>query len=218
MSEAYKTINYKDCSIKIYQDENYDGGMMFDDDNLFLVGFHREFSVSREGFGKDVCQALVEGKEADKDDYHTDEAKRIKKDYHFFMVRAYIHSGVSLSLSNEKYPYNDSWDSSWVGLAFASRAEWKDRAKAKKAVEGLITDWNNNLSGNVWGYVAESKNGNDIGSCWGFYGDYDDNGMIDEAKSEIDYYIKTELSKHIKRVKAQIKAGVPLAKRQSLAL
>ena len=55
--------------------------------------------MSREGFGKDVCQALVEGKEADKDDYHTDEAKRIKKDYHFLCNR---EKSIELKNSDKK--------------------------------------------------------------------------------------------------------------------
>lgn len=50
------------------------------------------------------------------------------KKYHVFILEAYIHSGVSLSIHNGVK--KDRWDSSLVGMLFISKDEFKTRAKA----------------------------------------------------------------------------------------
>ena len=47
MHDALYEENYKDCLIKIYQDENYDGGFYHDDD-IFLIHYHRDLEVKND--------------------------------------------------------------------------------------------------------------------------------------------------------------------------
>ena len=55
---------------------------------------------------------------------------------------------------------------------------------ARKAALGLIQEWNDYLSGNVYGYVVEDERGEHLDSCWGFYGDYNaDGGCLSEART-----------------------------------
>lgn len=64
---------------------------------------------------------------------------------------------------------------------------WDDPEKLRPSID-LFADW---AYGNVYGYIintldedGESNNDN-VDSCWGFFGDYDENALV-EAKSVVD--------------------------------
>lgn len=73
--------------------------------------------------------------------------------------------------------------------------------------------------GDVYGYTIEDSEENDIGSCWGFYGD-DNNksGLLEHAQSDIDSYLKQKSKKRLEKIKELIKANVPYYKRQEIIL
>jgi hypothetical protein len=49
--------------------------------------------------------------------------------------------------------------------------EWAgDKTAARSYLESRITEMNQYLSGDVYGYVIETPDGDDLDSCWGFYG------------------------------------------------
>lgn len=226
--------------LKIYQDDNPFSPEEDGDENLFLVGYHRDFTVDRgqrelvtiykeedfknkeyhgrvyaDGYGwksyeeakeqglinkkvnwgkwvAGISQGLAQCIARDgkyEDGSINEEAKDYIKKYHIFGLEAYIHSGVVLALSREGNFPDRQWDVSQLGLCFASKKEWRTRAKARKAVLGLIEYWNDYLSGNVYGYVIEDKEGNSFDSCWGFYGNYEENCLI-EARSQLEYHLK----------------------------
>jgi len=72
--------------------------------------------------------------------------------------------------------------------------------------------------GGVYGFTVD---GIDDASCWGFYGsDHKKSGLLEHAKSDIDYHIKQERKAHADerkahadKLKMQIKNHVPLAYR-----
>lgn len=180
-----------------------DGGFSPDeggDDSLFLTAYHRDFSVEgparyhKNAEGKNVkgglvvdkseCKALALGKENCDDEEYPD---RLAEKYYFFGLEAYIHSGVRLALSMEGNFPDRAWDVSQLGLVFVSKGHWKTEAKARKAALSLIEEWNNHLSGNVYGYQIEDAEGNHLDSCWGYSGDYDaKDGILDEARAIAD--------------------------------
>jgi hypothetical protein len=184
-------------TIKIMQDP--DGGFSpgeSGDDALFLVGYHRDFSVDgpkvkykgdEKGPGhllvtKADCQALARGDKA-ADEWPEELAKK----YFSFGLEAYIHSGVRLALSHCGNFPDRAWDVSQLGMVFVSRKEWPDEKKAREAALSLIREWNDYLSGNVYGYRIEDAGGTDIDSCWGYSGDYDAaGGILDEARGIVD--------------------------------
>jgi len=89
------------------------------------------------------------------------------------------------------------------------------REYARECVE-TYSQWCN---GEVYGYTTEMPDGSDGDSCWGYYGwEFEENGLLDEAKSSIDYYWEQKLQEHQKRLKIQIKNRVPLACRQPVEL
>lgn len=197
-------------TIKVYVDETPISPDEWGDDGLFLVAFHRDFTIDRKGFELATMQAVA-NKGKDENGDKDQEAVDILKKYHVFPLEAYIHSGVVLAIAPEGNFPDRQWDVSSLGLVFVAKDEAKTTAQAKKMAQGLIETWNYCLSGQVYGYVVEDEAGEHVGSCWGFIGDSEEclKEGIDEAKAEEKQYF----IKRVKKTKAQILHGVPLLKR-----
>ena len=203
MNEVVETIKYKNCLIEIYQDDNTQSPDEWEDDNVFLVGYHREFTIEKNRIiTKIEAQAIGSGDYGGYDDgsgYFRHRCKEIERKYHIFGLEAYIHGGVVLALSYEGNFVDRKWDVSQLGLVFVAKTQTKDRKKAKKLAEGLIESWNEYLSGNVYGFITkdleEGFDNHSIDSCWGFYGNFEKSGIIDKAKGAIDYYLENEKPK-----------------------
>jgi hypothetical protein len=158
-----------------------------EDNELFLVGYHRDFTVDRSrtrynketqrnevidtGITKDTARMIVNGGK-DENGELNEEAANYIKDYHIFGLEAYIHSGVVLALSHEGNFCDRQWDVSQLGLVFVCKVEWKSEKKARAAALSLIEDWNAYLSGDIYGIVFEDYNAKkeqiDHDSCWGY--------------------------------------------------
>ena len=180
-----ESIDYENYKINIYQDTHYNCQIDTADPDLFLTAYHRSFEVNpKELITKAECMAIATGDYEGDDDLKT-RCQEIKKQYHYFGLKAYIHSGVRLALSYEGNFVDRRWDVSQLGMVFASKKEFKTREDAKKAALGLIETWNDDLSGNIYGYMIENKVGEEFGGCWGFYGDYQKSGLIKSAKAEV---------------------------------
>jgi hypothetical protein len=92
----------------------------------------------------------------------------------------YGHSGITL----QTIPFSCPWDSGQIGFIYMDRATILNTApgnpkiltKATKAwaTQCLLTEvqtYDQYLTGDVWGYVIEDSKGNEVDSCWGFYGE-----------------------------------------------
>ncbi len=168
-------FSHKGFDIKIIQDSDVEAPE--NDDGLFIVTTrNRYFEVLHDGKDARTCM----------------EDKELCKQYWIFPLNAYIHSGVSLSLSSG-YPYNDQWDGGQIGFVFAAKSEWRYRTRelkkccsAQTAAAGHVQTWNQFLSGDVWGYDI-TQDDEDIDSCWGFYGlEY----CKQEAITTVEYHVK----------------------------
>lgn len=162
-------FEHNDYRIKIHQDT--DAEPPSQDDEVFMVTTkNRYFVLGKEGFSLDDIR----------DGEH-------KEKYHVFPVYAYIHSGVALSLGRGGQ-FSDPWDSGQIGYCLVSKESfgtepqvisWGTIPTAYDAAKGYLEAWNQYLSGQVYGYEVEDEDGNDVDSCWGFYGyDY----AVKEAK------------------------------------
>lgn len=101
----------------------------------------------------------------------------------------YDHSGITMSTS----PFSCRWDSGQVGYVYLTRKtilkEWGWKVLTKKRIAFLekymrdeVETYDQYLTGDVYGYVITDDNGEEVDSCWGFYGhDY----CEQEAKSVI---------------------------------
>ena len=189
--------NYKGYRIRIEPDENSESPDKWENDDVFLIYQHRQFTIERAGF-----------------DVH--EINKAEDEYYIFPVEAYIHSGISLSLFNGTRSCR--FDSSVSGYVLVRKTSFSEEDSVKVA-ESLISDWNMYLNGEVYGYIIEkpktvysitkedfdkelsegttirdleskfsiSTEWEEVDSCWGYYGDPNDT-CLSEAKNIIDNY------------------------------
>lgn len=223
--EKIKTIKHKGCIINIYQDLDPQNPDEWGNDDALLVHYHRDFEVKRDGIIKESELAAIL---TDNYDYYDDgsgyfknNCQEIQRKYYILPVEAYIHSGIHLSLDGGlvgKLPQGHyRFDVSHVGAILIDKKEYKNKVKAQKRAEGLLSIWNDYLSGNVYGFISEDvETGETIDSCWGFYGCLENSGIINEAKKSIDYYVKKEMNmartRHYEKVIKDAKEKIKTAK------
>jgi hypothetical protein len=71
------------------------------------------------------------------------------------------------------------------------RVSKKLMKRVEEILKGEVEVYNQYLEGDTYGYVLEKPNGDDIDSCWGFYGsDPDTNGIGDNLGKEYRHLIK----------------------------
>lgn len=144
-------------SYRIVQDTDPQSPEDWGNEDLFLITTkNRYFQVTRKGF--------------DFDSLHKDE-------YHAVPLYAYIHGGIVLSVEG----FSDPWDSGQIGYVMVKKnAGFRN---IKKAAQSLVTEWNQYLSGDVWGYVIEREDESEVDSCWGFYGrEYAEHEALEQLK------------------------------------
>lgn len=64
--------------------------------------------------------------------------------------------------------------------------------------------------GDVYGYSVE---GIEDASCYGYYGNHETSGLLDDAKATIDWHLESERKQRTERIKTYIRNRVPLAVR-----
>lgn len=89
-----------------------------------------------------------------------------------------------------------------------SAYDW--HASLKASIQ-LFEDW---AFGNVYGYQVLDANGEEVDSCWGFFGDYDAiYGAVHEAQAAINWRIACDKKECIEQIKTWIRNRVPLTHR-----
>lgn len=182
MNEPYETIEYRDYKIQIHIEDFPESPREWD--NLgAMICFHGRYNLGDE---------------------HNLEVEDLLEEVETAAVALplylYDHSSISMSTSRQ-YPFNCPWDSSQVGYIYVTKEEalsnydsfWKylTKRRIKKIKDYLQSEvdiYDQYLRGEVYGYIVENKEGEDIDSCWGFY---DKEYMVQQAKDGIDYQIKT---------------------------
>jgi hypothetical protein len=92
------------------------------------------------------------------------------------------HSGLHIWVgSGAHWSDPGGWDSGQVGFIYVTpediRKEYsckritaRTREQVKKCLKAEVTEFDQYLTGDVYGYVIEDEDGRQIDSCWGFYG------------------------------------------------
>lgn len=120
----------------------------------------------RYNLGDDVNKAKLSS---------TEFMKTVPKDSIILPVYLYDHSGLTMNTTGFSCP----WDSGQVGWIFCTmdkaRKEWSGtdeeiRSKAMACLRAEVEEYDQYLTGDVWGFTIEDETGEDIESCWGFYG------------------------------------------------
>ena len=201
-NEIIETIKYKGYDINIYPDYDAESPEGWMDDISFLVNYHRDFFVSND-------EIITED---DVRNWYNDIKIEQSKKYHIFALSMLSHSGIALSLERSFVCDSGGWDTSHVGIVLVSKKEARTKKKALEIADGLLENWNNYLSGRVYGFMIDKLNE----SIWGFFGDYRDSGIIDEAKGIIDYEVEKRTKRHLRKLRSYIKNNVSLESREPL--
>ena len=189
MKKSYP-LNKEGFNLVVKRDKDPQSPDTWGNTDLFLVYHHRQFTVNREGFEPEDVYRAFKGSTG-----------FIFDNYWIFTVYAYIHSGVSLSLS----PQGNRFDVSSTGfilveketgvLSIGTKPVMVTKDEATKYAEGLIETWNTYLSGDVWGFqVVEDVSCSHCGhvdkehhySYSGFYGEHNDE-LIADMLNHIEY-------------------------------
>lgn len=133
----------------------------------------------------------------DKDDYNNwDELrKQLIKDFRndiILPLYLYNHSGITMSTS----PFSCRWDSGQVGFIILDRAQLLKTHGTKRItkelkeklftyLKGEVETYDQYLTGDVYGYVIEDEDGEEVESCWGYYGE---GYAEEEGESVLKYY------------------------------
>ena len=185
---SYERDSFEHCglTVRIIQDEDpmtpEEG-----DTPVYLAHFHRSFAW---------CGGALPFASFDQSSrfLFDDEHEEDRKEWAIFLLDSYIHSGVYLTLTGSleaaRLP-DRGWDVSQCGAIFVKKdGEWgspegEEEPDYEKIARTHVEEWNKYLSGDVWGYIVEDSDGNELDSCWGFYGhEY----CVEEAKSAASWY------------------------------
>jgi hypothetical protein len=115
----------------------------------------------------------------------------------YLPVYAYIHSDIIMCAEWDN-PYNDPWDSGQSGIVVMSRADIRKEYGVKRITKKVlkqayhlmqveVEEFSQYLSGDVYGVVVEDAEGEEVDSCWGFYG-Y--NYAVEEANRMLESAMK----------------------------
>lgn len=199
------TVEYRGHHIEIHTDDNPENPRTSWDNLGRMVCFHRRYNLG------------------DKHDFSqpSDVEEHIKETHSLCLsLFLYDHSGITMSTGNAGYPFNDRWDAGQVGYIYVTLEEVKKeysckvvtptiRKKAYSVLEAEVKEYDDFITGNVYGYNVEETGD----SCWGFFGDT--KYTIEEAKGDVDGHIKEERKKHVKQLKGWIKNRVGLLYREA---
>jgi len=153
--EEYQVIKYKGLEFEIGQEEYCD--YLFDElkenDEVFLVNYHRDFWVKKDDIITEEETAALYRKEID-----WKKTER-EKGYWIFKLGCLVHGGVWLRLGEGGFVSDpEGWDTSHVGLVLVSKKLAKTRKKAEKLAEDLVDYYNSLSFGDIYHIVIKKNN------------------------------------------------------------
>ena len=130
-------------------------------------------------------------------------------------IYMYDHSGITISTT----PFSCPWDSGQIGFIFVSkskvRKEYNKKLISKQLKEkvtqyliGEVKEYDQYLTGDVYGYIITDNDTQGAESCWGFYG-Y--NECVEEAKS-LTHYMQTKKNEEKELLKQSVVINNELVK------
>ena len=188
-----------------------------EDDNLgIMVCLHRTYNLGDAGHGLKPSQFSA---------WSELRSHLIEHEKAIVILSLYIydHSGITMS-TEYKYPYNDRWDAGQVGFIYTTREailkNWNRKglskqllADAERVLRGEVELYDHYLTGDIYGYQVLDENGTVVSSCWGFYGQKECQA---EGDAVAENFREADRKLHQKKLKAQIKSGAPLEKREAV--
>ncbi len=166
-----------------------------------MAGFHGKYNIGDNDPGLMLDDGTI-----DSDDYPGwDEMEADLRRRGALCIKTlylYDHSGTSLSTrSFAGRAHHASWDSGRVGFIFTtrkriqealgkSRLTSKTRQRVEYLLDAEVKEYDQFMTGDVFGYIIEDGHGNDVDSCWGFYGF---KVVKQEAADQLRWFVENEL-------------------------
>lgn len=159
--EPLDVFEHKGLTVEIFPDHDAESPREWD--NLgTLVCFHREYDLGDKTEFKTLDDVMK----------HIEETESV-----WLPVFLMDHSGLALSTGSSGCP----WDSGQVGVIFCTKQKALKEFNTKrmtpklrdKILKGLKTEvetMHQYVSGEVYGIVIKDADGDEIDSCWGFFG------------------------------------------------
>lgn len=169
MRDLVKSIEYKNHKINIFWDTDPESPREWYTADTMAI-YHSRYSFGDAKQFNDP-QDLKEWIEAQGDQVY------------WLPVYMYDHSGVTISTK----PFGCHWDSGQVGYIYmtAETAIKEGIIDPLAFMQNSVDNMDQWLRGDIYGYIVESDESDNLDSCWGFYGlDYCET----EAKAIVDYY------------------------------
>lgn len=102
----------------------------------------------------------------------------------------YDHGGITMSTGSFSCP----WDSGQVGYIYLPKKKIEEEFSGLKRtsddfrtyLNGEVETYDQYLTGDVWGFVIEDPEGEQLDSCWGFFGSV-------SAKEEAEIVLRAEI-------------------------
>lgn len=216
--EAINSIEYKGMTIQICYDGDAESPRKWDNVGT-IYSNHRDYNPD----GHKIDE--IENEEGEL------VSEELDRRFIWLSVYYYEHSGLTVS-TKRNYPYNDRWDSGLFGIIAVEKERlrkeygWKAITKERReqilrSLEGEIETFDSYCRGEVYGFVVEDEEGEEIDDCGGYYGDDGMDYAIFEAKGSVDCELERRkreeriammdaLKKHIAKRKKEIKHHAPL--------
>ena len=193
-----EVVEYKGYRIEIYLDEDPPNPRTEWDNFGHFVCFHGRYCLG------------------DKHDMSLEDAEELEKSKDVISLPLYLydHSGLTI----RTYPFSCPWDSGKIGFVYVTkeevRKEYSCKLVTKKIKEKVINllrseveEYDNYLTGEVYGYRIVDDNEEERDSCWGFFGNEWREMILSDCKQMIDYYVEEDLKEAIESHDLEINAA-----------
>lgn len=174
MSYVERTFTVGFYTVQIARDDDAPSPDDNGDDGLFLAYSTRHVAAGRKGYARNGADHVT--------------------GYHVFALGIYEGPYTILTLGADADADADDDDDAdrGPGYVYVSRAEWPNAGDAARAAECLVNEWNSYLSGDVYGYRVKDPSGYTVDSCWGYTGDPEESGVVDDARASAEAFVTND--------------------------
>jgi hypothetical protein len=175
MSYIERTFAVGAYTVEIVRDDDAQSPADYGDDSLFLAYGTRSVAAGPAGYARNGAARIGR--------YHVCRLGVYDGPYTVLML------GAAVAPTDTDDTDDDS-DDTRPGYVYVSRDEWPDSEAAERAAECLVNEWNDYLSGNVYGYRVKDSDGDTVDSCWGYTGDPDASGVVTEGRASAEAWVQ----------------------------
>lgn len=166
--DAIDTWEVGDVTVSLHQDTDVEDPRQDFDHFGTMATWHRRYRLGDEQPGQEPDEYLQE----------------LPKGSVILPLYLFDHSGLSIRTDSAPFRAFDlaGWDWGQVGVIFATpdtirkeygckRISRQTRERVVKLLQGEVEEYDQYLTGDVYGYTVEDSEGNVLDSCWGFFGE-----------------------------------------------